>query len=129
MNVAKNEARRLAKLGKLEFPKKDLRKAYFGESFKIVGKIDDNYGILRSYKKIYDYYFNLKILKVGFKICHDSIVHSEDKNFYSIEDNCLPNGIDEKTAYYVGFGSALDKNGNIFKVRIFSSAKEGLFLN
>lgn len=60
MNVAKNEARRLAKLGKLEFPKKDLRKAYFGESFKIVGKIDDNYGILRSYKKRnFDYYFYL----------------------------------------------------------------------
>lgn len=45
-HAAQKEAKRLANLGFLDFPKHDLRKSYYGASFKLSGKIDDNYGIL-----------------------------------------------------------------------------------
>ena len=43
--IAQDEARRLASLGYLDFPKKELRKkSYYGASFKIPGKIENIYG-------------------------------------------------------------------------------------
>lgn len=60
MKIAKKEADRLAKLGHLDFPKHDLRKSYFGASFKIEGKIENNYGKLIDLRHLLIFFFKIK---------------------------------------------------------------------
>jgi len=61
---------------------------------------------------------------MGFTIFH--MVHSDDKTIHYFDKNCFSDKIDQKFKYLIGFGSAVDSSGNIFKVRIFLSSKEGI---
>ena len=107
MDIAKEEAGRLALLNSLELPKLNITESYQGYSY-------------RYYRKK-----NLNTFQIASnRICYENILQEfSDLNTTKVKEDCNMNLIKTELYSEVGYGCQLNKNGDLFAVVIFLSVQ------